>query len=125
MIEVLSNLPLGVVGFCAHGKVTKGDYLEVIIPTIEGALVNSPHLRLIYELGPDFIGFEVGAMWEDMMLLVEHPTAWKAIAMVSDKKWVQWITRTVKIIMPCPVRIFACNEVEEAREWITTPVQTS
>jgi hypothetical protein len=120
MIEVLTDLPLGVVGFRAHGKITKKDYREVLVPSLEGALVNSPHVRLLYELAPDFTGFEVGAMWEDLMLAVEHPTAWKAVAMVSDKKWVQWITRTVGVIMPCPVRTFTCDQIDEARKWITS-----
>lgn len=119
MIEILDHLPVGVVGFRAHGQITKDDYLNVIIPTVEGALVNAPHLRLLYEMGPDFTGFEIGAMWQDMMLLVEHPTVWKAVAVVSDKKWVRWIMRTFGLVMPCPVRVYACKRFEDAHAWIT------
>jgi len=121
MIETLQNLPVGVVGFRAHGKVTADDYRNDLIPSIEGALVNAEHLHVLYEFADDFTGFELGAMWQDMMVDLEHINVWKRIAIISDKKWLRVIMRSFGVIMPCPLRAFAPDQKEDAMAWIQDP----
>jgi len=121
MIEILQDLPLGVVGFRAHGMVTAADYQDVLAPAIEGALVNQPKLRLLYEMAPDFEGYEVGAMWEDTKLGISHPFSWKRIAVVSDTKWLNLTMRSLGWIVPCPFRVYTRDRLDEARTWLADP----
>ena len=51
MIEIIEGLPGNVVGLAAKGEVTRKDYLEVVIPTIDKALKRNAKLRLYYESG--------------------------------------------------------------------------
>ena len=80
MIEQIAGLPPGTLGFRASGQVTATDYERVVVPDIEAAFAVNRKLRLLYHIGPEFTGFEPGAMWEDAMLgfpaLQAMPVAW-------------------------------------------------
>ncbi|MHC4381048.1 MAG: SpoIIAA family protein, partial [Planctomycetota bacterium] len=121
MIEIVEGLPLGVLGFRAHGKVTAADYRDVLAPAVEGALVNEPHLRLLYDIGPDFEGFEVGAMWEDAKIGLRQLTSWRRIAVVCDMSWLKLTMRGFGWMVPCPFRIYPREKMAEAMDWIADP----
>jgi hypothetical protein len=46
----------------AAGKVTHGDYQTVLIPRAQAMMAKGP-LRMIYVIGKDFTGYELGALW--------------------------------------------------------------
>ena len=65
MIEITQGLPENVVAVIASGKVTGEDYDNVLIPAIEGKIKKCGKIRMLYQLGQDFMGFTYEAMWED------------------------------------------------------------
>jgi len=120
MIEMLSSLPDNVIGFSAHGKVTSDDYEAHIVPAVEAALRRHDKLRLLYHLGPDFDGFEAGAVWEDAKVGLSHLAAWERIAMVTDVDWLCAVTKAFGFAMPGEVRVFSNAEMDAARDWLTS-----
>ncbi len=72
MIEALPNFPDNVIAFSCTGQVTRADYEEVLVPTVEAALQAHQKVRLYYQIGADFTGIDPGAMWEDFKVGVEH-----------------------------------------------------
>lgn len=79
MIEVLTDFPDEVAAFVCHGHVTKDDYETVVIPDIEKRLLNHDKVRIYYEIGSDFGGFDPGAMWEDTKLGFSHFLRWERL----------------------------------------------
>ena len=118
MIEIISNQPDNVLAFTAHGQVTAEDYESVLIPAVEAKLIENPKIRLLYNLGSDFSGFETEALWDDAKVGFQHLTAWEKIAVVSDNQWVLGLTKVFGFIMPCPVKVFNGNQLADANEWV-------
>ena len=118
MIEVLEGFPDGIVAFAAKGRLTKGDYTKVLIPTVMGALGRHKKVRLYYELGADFAAVEPGAVWEDFKVGVEHISRWERIAVVTDVEWIRFAVNIFRFLVPGDARVFATAQAAEARRWI-------
>ena len=120
MIEVLNEFPDTVAAFSAKGRVARGDYETVLVPAIEAALRRHDKVRVYYELGPDFVGFEAGAMWEDFKVGVGHWSRWGRVAVVTDVAWIRHAVNAFRFMMPDQVRVFAGSQATEARQWIVS-----
>ena len=118
MMKLLSHLPDNVVGIAASGQVDASDYEGVLIPAIETALQTHDRIRLLYQLGPDLIGFTTGAMWDDAKVGLAHWKVWERVAVVTDVTWVAHATRMFKFLMPGIVRVFSLNEQADAEKWV-------
>lgn len=118
MIEQLSDFPGNVVAFRCTGRVTKGDYASVLLPAVLSALRTHQKIRLYYETGADF-ALDVGAMWEDFKIGVEHFTHWDRIAVVTDIDWIKKSVRLFAFLMPATTKLFSQPEAAEARAWIS------
>jgi SpoIIAA-like len=118
MIEIIEGFPDNVVGASAKGYVTKSDYDDVLIPKIEAAFKRHDRIRFYYELGPQFVGYEPGAMWEDFTLGFGHLGRWERIAVVTDAEWLRHAVNAFRFLMPNQVRVFANSESADARGWI-------
>ncbi len=121
MIETIEGFPDDVVGILAKGEVTRKDYLETVIPTIEKALKRKTKLRLYYQLGSEFTGIDLGAEWEDFKLGIEHLSRWERVAVVTDVAWIRHLVGAFRFLMPGELRVFTAAEILEARKWIVAP----
>jgi hypothetical protein len=121
MIEQIQGLPPGTLGFSATGKLTAQDYESVIVPDIEAAFAVNRKLRILFQLGPNFTGFEAGAMWDDLKLGFRHFSGWDRVAVVTDLGWIRTTTRTLGFLAPAEMRLFSNAEFEQARTWIAEP----
>jgi hypothetical protein len=116
MIEKLDDLPAGVVGFRASGKLSASDYRDVVLPALESAF-KTGEVRFIIEM-TDFDGISGGALWQDLKVGVEHFRGWKRIAVVTD---IEWITHAVHLfgwMTPGETKTFSLDEREEAIAWV-------
>ena len=121
MIELIQDLPEGVLGLRASGKVTSDDYEHVVIPAVERALTVTATIRLLYHLGPEFKGYEASAMWDDTRLGLTDLAEWERVAFVSGQDWLRASVRAMGLLVPCPVRVFANADLDQARAWICEP----
>lgn len=119
MVERIPDFPPNVLAFRAKGKVTAGDYESVIIPAVEAQFARHEKVRFLYHLGPEFEGFEAGAMWDDTKLGLSHLRGWEKLALVSDVEWIRAALRIFALAIPGHVRVFHDRELDEARRWIT------
>lgn len=116
MIEALTGLPDGVLGFEASGKVTGDDYENVLVPAIEAA-VGGEKLHMVYVLGEGFEGYSAEAMWDDAKIGMRHPFSFEKVAVVTDDETYSRMIRTFGFMMPAEVRVFALAERDEAIGW--------
>ncbi len=118
MLRPVFNLPQGVIGYSAVGKITADDYSKALIPEIEARIAESGKLRFLYVLGPEFEGFEVGAMLGDTTFGFRHFFDFEKIAVVSDNAAYRSMVEGFGLMMPAEVRGFAIAEMEQAKAWL-------
>ena len=120
MIERLDDMPAGVIGIRASGKLTKDDYVNGLEPALKEA-TDSGEARVLFVL-PDFDGLEPGAWIEDVKTGVRaeiaNRSAWKKLAFVSGVEWVSKATRMFTWAMPGELKVFEMDELEEATSWV-------
>jgi len=124
MIEELSGLPDGTIGFRATGKVTGADYDQVLTPAIDRAIEEHDRIKLLAVLGPDFDGYSLEAAWDDTRLGLRHWSGFERCAVATDAGWIKAAVKAVGFMMPCPVKIFAINEQDDARRWLEEALGT-
>ncbi len=119
MLKLMSDLPNNVLGISAEGKVSGKDYETILIPAVEEKLKSHKKVRLLYQLGSDFDGFDAGAMIDDAKIGMKHFFSWEKVALVSDHHLINNTAKFFGYMMPCEVRIFKNAELEEAKKWIS------
>ena len=122
MIEDVSDLPSGVLGFRASGTITSDEYRQMIEP-IYVALERGERLNLYFELADDFHGLDAGALWQDMKAAgsvgLKHRSSWRRMALVTDKDWVRHGASAFGWLAPGELRLFEPASRDEARAWLT------
>lgn len=118
MIEKLTDLPSGIDGVKALGKISKEDYEQVFVPLLDEARREGRRVRFLYQLGPEFEGFTPAAAWEDAKIGLHSMRLFDGCAVVTDLAWIRDITRLAGFLMPCPVRVFDNQERDRAIGWL-------
>jgi hypothetical protein len=116
MLVKLTDLPQGVIGFESQGPLTKEDYTEVMVPTIDAAAQDGK-VRLVYVVGPDF-GIEHGAVWQDLKLGMRDWSRWERLALVTDHDWMRTALQAFGWMVPGEVRAYRLAERDEAVQWV-------
>jgi hypothetical protein len=118
MLRPIFDLPPGVIGYSAVGKITADDYGKVLIPEMEAKIAEGGKLRFLYLLGPEFEGFEVGAMVDDATFGFRNFFNFEKIAFVSDHSAYRQMVEGFGLMMPAEVRGFPVAEMDEAKAWL-------
>ena len=118
MIEILTDVPPGVVGVRARGTLTREEYDDVVVPMLDEAHRTGRRLRILCEVGADYTGLTPGAMWEDLRLGTRALHLFDGCAVVSDVPWIRETTRLARFLLPYPVRVFAEGDRAEAAAWL-------
>jgi len=117
MIRMLDDLPPGVIGFEAGGKLEAADYRDVVLPALERAAATGDVRFLI--VMDDFGGMSGGALWQDLTMGIEHLRAWKRIALVTDIGWMHHMTDLFGWMTPGETKAFAMADRSAAVDWVT------
>jgi hypothetical protein len=121
MIERLTDMPDGTIGFRVAGDVTREDYQRVLVPELHGALEAGGGLRTLYVI-EDLDELEPGALWADSKLGfdlgVRHHGAWIRSAIVTDIEWMARATRLFAWMIPGEARVYPTAELEQAKAWL-------
>jgi hypothetical protein len=120
MIEVTGGFPENVVAVTAKGRVTRQDYEAVLIPAVNDLLKRHGKIRLYYEFGAEYSGFDADAALQDLKVGVEHRKDWEKVAVVTDVQWIRQATLAFGFLLPGRARVFTLAEAPEAREWVAS-----
>jgi hypothetical protein len=115
MLNAMPDLPNGVIGFEASGKLTEADYHDTLLPALEQAAA-AGEVRIVIVM-PVFEGFTAGALWQDLKMGVENWRAWKKIALVTDVDWMRHGTEWFGWMTPGEVKHFPIAEQGAAIDW--------
>jgi hypothetical protein len=116
--EILEGFAEDVLAIAAHGKVTRADYEEVLIPAFEEKRRAEGKVKVLLVCGEDFTGYSAGAVWDDAKFgfLYMHDIA--GVAVVTDADWLRLGVKALSPLIACPVALFHVAELDAAREWI-------
>jgi len=119
MIETLPEMPDGVTGIRVSGRL-RGDDLREFEPAMDN-LVNNREIRIVEVIASDYEGFGRGGLAEDLKLgfgaLFRHHSAFKRIAVVTDKEWVVHTLHALAWMVPGELAVFGLDELDRAKEW--------
>ena len=119
MIELLPDMPPGVIGVRVSGRLG-GDELREFKPAIK-ELLETGEIRIVEVIGDDYEGFGPGGLFEDLKLGIgyvwPHHAAFKRIAVVSDKEWVAHALHALAWLVPGELAVFGLDDFERAKEW--------
>jgi hypothetical protein len=119
MIELLPDMPQGVTGIRVSGRLL-GDDVRDFKPAME-ELLKTDEIRIVEVIASDYEGFGRGGLVEDLKLglgaLFQHHSAFKRIAVVSDKEWVAHTLHALAWMVPGELAMFGLDELERAKEW--------
>jgi hypothetical protein len=115
LIQELTDLPSGVIGFEATGKLHAEDYRDVLLPA-PARTATEGGIRCVIVIA-DFDGLSAGALWRDLKMGVEHLRAWKRIALVTDIEWMTNMTALFGWMTPGEVKHFPLAERSAAIAW--------
>src|SRR3954451_15839191 len=119
MIEPMTDLPDGVIGFHLNGKLHASDYGDVLLPAVEqAAKAGGVRVVLVFD---DFDGISGGAMWADLKMGVEHLRTWKRIAIVADIDWMTHLIHLFGWMTPGEAKHFARADLDAAIAWAADP----
>jgi hypothetical protein len=119
MIEVLPDMPDGVTGFRVSGRIS-GDELRAFKSSFDEA-VSTGEIRIVEVIAPDYEGFGPGGLVEDVKMglgaLFQHHSAFKRIAVVTDKPWVAHTLHALAWMVPGELSLFGLDDLERAIQW--------
>jgi hypothetical protein len=122
MIEIMTDMPEGTLGFQVAGNVTRDDLAKVVVPMLRGAIERNQPLRVLCQIDAGF-SEEPGAVWEgmktDIELGITHRTAWRRTAYVTDLTWIGTSVHLLSWLIPGEVRVFPLRELDAAKAWIS------
>lgn len=120
MLERLTNLPAGIDGLKAFGKLSRRDYDGAFLPLLDVARRDGRRIKLLYELGTEFEGLTPGGVWEDLRLGLPFLRLFAGCALVSDHALARDVTRLMGLLTPFPLRTFHLAERERAVAWLAS-----
>ena len=119
MIELLSDMPAGVAGIRVSGRVD-GDDLREFKPVMQ-KLLDTDEIRMVEVIASDYEGFGPGGLVEDLKLgfgaLFQRHSAFKRVAVVSDKEWIAHTLHALAWMVPGEIALFGLDALERAKQW--------
>lgn len=117
MIELIDLNSPKAVGLRLTGRVEEADMAR-IIKAIEEKLAHTEQVAVYVELD-SFTGISFEALVEDIRFALPNFRKFNKKAVVSDKRWVEKLTRVADKFLPShELRHFAPDQKEEARAWV-------
>lgn len=124
MIELIEDLPSATLGFSLHGEIVADDVAGVVEPAIEAALDQHERIKTLLVCGDDFKGASLEALWDDTALGLRHWDGFERMAVVSDLPWLRQTLRAIALFMPCPVKLFDVDQLDDAKRWLAESLGT-
>lgn len=119
MMEIIEDMPDDILGVAARGKITRHDYVDILIPAMNAKLNAYGKIKLLFSLGP-LDAVEWMAMWEDTKFGVTHWSDFSHIALVTDIDWAKSATTLFTPFFPGEVKLFDTHDMDAAQEWLVT-----
>ncbi|MGH2959599.1 MAG: STAS/SEC14 domain-containing protein [Solirubrobacterales bacterium] len=117
MLEPITGLADGTIGFRTIGKVEADDYRNFLNPALDSVLENHDQVNFVYVVSPDFDGYSLGALWQDTKEITRGFSVWNRVAFVSDVEWMNHVVPTAAHLISGEVKVFSLSDEAAAIAW--------
>jgi hypothetical protein len=122
LIEAISDLPAGTIGFHVTGELTDADYADVLAPALKAAS-SSGEVRLLL-VGAE--GFDLGSLKarfeaarKDPELDLGHSKDWRRVGVVAEANFfIRQLFPGLAKVIPVEVKLFDPKDEVAARSWV-------
>jgi hypothetical protein len=122
MVEQITDMPAGTVGFRGKGELTEADFRDSIAPAIAAAVGDDGGVRLLLVTPPGFGSSDVPAVADLVRKSPEshlgHTRDWKRIAVVTESGALRRSSRIWTRMVPVDIKVFKPDEEPKARAWL-------
>ncbi|MCB0451733.1 MAG: STAS/SEC14 domain-containing protein [Aequorivita sp.] len=116
MFTIINGLPQDILGIVISGKTTEADY-DQLNPLLEKHKMMHGTIKLFVEI--DELDYTAKAMWEDFKVGLHYWREIRAIAIVTDKEWLEKSIEAFGLIIPgMKTKGFELDGRQEALEWL-------
>ena len=102
--------------FTLDGDFSRADF-DQVAQQMEALIDQYGTIKLI-EIVRSIGSIEPSALWEDFKFAPKHLKHFSQVAVVADQKWIGWLSKMVKPMIPGEVRHFELSQLQQARDWI-------
>lgn len=106
----------GIMEVRVAGRITK-DEIDAVWRKIHADMPAGGRTRIL-EVIETLDGIEPAAFWEDLKLGLPMLNRVERAAVVSDRGWINVLTKASGLFVSADVRTFAPTEIEQARAWL-------
>ena len=111
----------GVLGFVISGRVTRADYLHVLLPPVRAAIANGEQIRVLVVID-HLEGLETGPLMEELRAAAKLGRGQRSLdarfAVVSDAAWVRRGVALIGGLIPGEARHFTDAHRADAEAWL-------
>jgi hypothetical protein len=116
MFTLVNGLPPEILGVVISGKTTEADY-DQLNPMLERHKMEHGELKLFIEI--DELNYTAKALWEDLKTDLHYWNDMNAVAIVTDKEWLEKTAEAFGAILPnMKVKGFELSERQKAIDWL-------
>lgn len=116
MIEIITREVDDTLAIRMSGKITGDDY-DLIIPLLEEKIRKFERVNMYCEI-EDVEGVDPAAFWRDLKFDLQHLNDFERVAMVGNKKWIEWMTNFAKPFTSAKIKFFDNDEKKNAMTWV-------
>lgn len=113
LIDTADNI----VAFRALAEVTKDDFQEVVVPSIDKLVKRIDEINFLLVLDTDIGNFTSGAWLQDILVGLKHLGKWNRAAIVSDSDEIISFTNGFSYVVPGEFRGFKKLDFNKALNW--------
>ena len=121
MLETITDMPPGTLGFRSAGDLNGSDYRDILVPPIKETIDRGEKIRLLFVVEPGFHETPTG-LFQDIKtgatLGAGHLSSWEKTALATDQDWVTRAVRMFGWMAPGEVKLFPLDGVEDAKKWL-------
>jgi len=118
MIEIMHETEGKTLVVKATESLTSQDYENVFIPQLNQLIEKFGKISVVFNLAENFTGWELGAAWDDAVFGIQHRHDFEKVAIVTDKKWIEWATKLGSYFIDGQVAIYTPPEFQDAVSWV-------
>ncbi len=124
LLQRMTDMPLGTIGFEAVGEIEDDDWEQAVEPVLRQEMAEGRQVRLLYLLGAEARGVERDAMGADTGFRARHATSFERVAVVSDEDWMRPALRALSFLLPGKAKGYRVRDLASAKAWLTEGLDT-
>lgn len=125
MVELLKGFPPHVAAYRASGRVHHDEYEKVVMKRVDEVAAQFGKINFLVLLQTNMENYSPLAFIDYLKVSFEHFSKWNRMAIVTDERWLKRAYDGLSIFVNGEIRGYKLSDLEEARQWVSAPFETS